>query len=127
MNNLKKISTILSNGTKVEYTVILTFKNNTNNKNYAIYTDNTYDQNKKLRFYAAVYDPNNQNPYLGEPTNKEEWSEITSIIDKVIPTKWYIAKIYYFFYLNSWNNPKYMINYIYLRKSTIKYFNKIGD
>ena len=52
MNNQKKISTILSNGTKVEYTVILTFKSNINNKNYVIYTDNTYDQNKKLvEFY----------------------------------------------------------------------------
>lgn len=86
-NNLKKISTILSNGTKVEYNVILTFKSNTNNKNYVIYTDNTIDQNKKLRFFAAVYNPEEQNPYLGEPTSKEEWSEITTIIDSVIPPK----------------------------------------
>ena len=87
MNNLKKISTILANGTKVEYNVILTFKNNQTNKNYVIYTDNTYDQNKKLRFYAAVYDPSKQNPYLQEPATKEEWIEITKIIDKVIPIK----------------------------------------
>lgn len=87
MNNLKKISTILSNGTKVEYTVILTFKNSQNNKHYVIYTDNTYDQNKKIRFYAATYDPTQTNPYLGEPTTKEEWAEITNIINKVIPIK----------------------------------------
>lgn len=87
MNNLKKISTILSNGTKVEYNVILTFKSNQTNKNYVVYTDDTYDQNKKLRFYAAAYDPSQSTPYLGEPTTKEEWSEITSIIDKVIPIK----------------------------------------
>ena len=87
MNELKKISTILSNGTKVEYNVILTFKSNKNNKNYVIYTDNTYDQNKKLRFYAAVYDPTLATPYLGEPTTKEEWTEITTIIDNVIPPK----------------------------------------
>lgn len=87
MNDLKKISTILANGTKVEYNVILTFKSNQNDKNYVIYTDNTYDQNKKLRFYAAAYNPKAPTPYLGEPTTKEEWSEITTIIDKVIPTK----------------------------------------
>lgn len=87
MNNLKKISTILSNGTKVEYNVILTFKSNQTNKDYVIYTDNTYDQNKKLRFYAAVYDPKATTPYLGEPTTKEEWTEITTIIDSVIPPK----------------------------------------
>lgn len=87
MNELKKISTILSNGTKVEYTVILTFRSNQTNKNYCIYTDNTYDQNNKLRFYAASYDPNQSTPYLGEPTTKEEWAEITSIINKIIPSK----------------------------------------
>ena len=87
MNNLKKISTILANGTKVEYNVILTFKSNKTNKNYCIYTDDTYDQNKKLRFYAAIYDSAQQTPYLGEPTNKEEWAEITTIIDQVIPIK----------------------------------------
>lgn len=87
MNNLKKISTILANGTKVEYNVILTFKSNQTNKNYCIYTDDTYDQNKKLRFYAACYDPKAPTPYLGEPTTQEEWTEITSIIDKVIPIK----------------------------------------
>lgn len=87
MTELKKISTILSNGTKVEYNVILTFKNNQTNKNYVIYTDNTYDQNRKLRFYAAVYDPALPTPFLGEPTTKEEWNQITSIINSVIPTK----------------------------------------
>ena len=87
MNDLKKISTILSNGTKVEYNVILTFKSNKTNKHYCIYTDDTIDQNKKIRFYAAVYAPNGSTPYLGEPTTKEEWSEITSIIDNTIPIK----------------------------------------
>lgn len=87
MNEFKKISTILANGTKVEYNVMLTFKSNKTNKNYCIYTDNTYDQNKKLRFYAACYDPSNQNPYLGEPTTKEEWEEITAIINNTIPQK----------------------------------------
>ena len=87
MNNLKKISTILANGTKVDYNVILTFKSNKTNKNYCIYTDDTYDQNQKLRFYAAVYDPNLPNPYLGEPTIQEEWTEITTIIDQTIPIK----------------------------------------
>ena len=81
----KKIFTILSNGTKVEYDVILTFKNPTNNKDYVIYTDNTIDNNNKLRFYAAIYDPNLPNPFLGEPTTKEEWTTITNIIDNTIP------------------------------------------
>lgn len=87
MNDLKKISTILANGTKVEYNVILTFRSNKLNKDYVIYTDNTYDQNKKLRFYAGVYDKSLENPYLGEPITREEWQEITTVIDNVIPPK----------------------------------------
>lgn len=85
--NKKKISTILANGTKVEYNVILTFKSNTTNKNYVIYTDDTYDQNKKLRFYVATYNPTLPNPYIGEPVTKEEWTEINVILNKVIPLK----------------------------------------
>ena len=87
MNELKKVSTILANGTKVEYNVILTFKDVESNKNYCIYTDETIDSNKKLRFYAAVYDINLENPYLGEPTSTEEWTKITNIINSVIPLK----------------------------------------
>ena len=85
MKDRIKISTILPNGTKVEYDVILTFKSILTGKNYCIYTDNTYDQNHKLKFYTAIYNPNLTNPFLGEPTTKEEWTEITSIIDSVIP------------------------------------------
>lgn len=87
MTNSKKIFTILSNGTKVEYDVILTFTSTINNKNYVIYTDNTLDNNNKLRFYVAIYNPNLSNPFQGEPISKEEWAEITSIINKVIPPK----------------------------------------
>lgn len=87
MKEPKKITTTLSNGTKVEYNVILTFKSNITNKNYIVYTDNTYDQNKKLRFYTAIYEPSLPNSFLGEPTTKEEWNEITSIINSIIPVK----------------------------------------
>ena len=87
MNNKKKISTILSNGTKIEYDVVLTFFNETNNKNYLIYTDNTLDQNNKLRLYVAIYDPNLKNKYLGEPKTQEEWTFINNILNKVIPQK----------------------------------------
>jgi len=87
MKKETKISTILSNGTKVEYNVILTYKSDKTSKNYVVYTDNTFDQSNKLRFYVAIYEPNISNSYLGEPTTKEEWNEITNIVDSVIPIK----------------------------------------
>ena len=83
MTNKTKISTTLPNGTRVEYDVILTFKSTITNKNYVIYTDNNYDQNNKLRIFAAIYNPNN-NLYLGEPTTTNEWNEIISTLDNVI-------------------------------------------
>ena len=87
MNNPKKISTKIANGTIIEYNVILTFLNEQNNKNYVIYTDNTLDQNNKIRIYAAIYNPNISNPYLGEPTTKEEWTYINNILNETIPQK----------------------------------------
>ena len=87
MSDRKKISTILSNGTRVEYNVIFTFKSFNNNKNYVIYTDNTMDNNNKLRFYAASYNSSLSIPYLGEPTTKEEWNDIINITNKVVPLK----------------------------------------
>lgn len=87
MNEIKRISTTLANGTKVEYNVILTFKSILSGKNYIIYTDNTYDQNKRLRFYAAIYNPELPTPFVGEPTTKEEWNEIINVVNNAIPAK----------------------------------------
>ena len=87
MEEIKRVSTTLANGTKVDYNIILTFKSIISGKNYIVYTDNTYDQNKKIRFYAAEYNPELSNQFIGEPTTKEEWSEITNVIDNVIIPK----------------------------------------
>ncbi len=87
MNNLKTISTTLPNGTKVNYNVILTFKSVITGKSYVVYTDNTYDNGKKLRVYAAKYNEDYISPFIEEPTTKEEWNEITRVIDSVIPAK----------------------------------------
>ncbi len=87
MEEIKRVSTILASGTKVDYNVILTFKSVISGKNYIVYTDNTYDPNKKIRFYAAIYNPELANPFIGEPATKEEWQEITNAIDNVIIPK----------------------------------------
>ena len=87
MEEIKRISTVLPNGTKVDYNVILTFKSILSGKNYVVYQDNTYDQNKKIRFYAAIYNPDLPQPFIGEPTTKEEWNEIMNVVDNVILPK----------------------------------------
>ena len=81
-----KISTVLADGTKKEYDVILTFKNDNNGKDYVAYTDNTYDNDNKLRIYAAIYNPDTLE-FLGEPETTEEWNEIYKLLDKVLLDK----------------------------------------
>lgn len=82
MNN-KKISTTLPDGTKREFDVIFTFKNESNKKDYVIYTDNSVDENNKLKIYASIYNPDTLE-FLGEPSTKEEWNEIYRLLDNIL-------------------------------------------
>ena len=79
----RKIFTVLENGMKKSYDVILTFKNERNGKDYIVYTDNTYDEDNKLRIYAALYNPLT-NEFLGYVENKEEWRDIIKLLDNVL-------------------------------------------
>lgn len=85
MNN-KKITTTLSNGIKKEFDVIFTFKNENTEKDYIVYTDNSIDQNNKLRIYASIYNPTTLE-FLGEPESKEEWDEIYRLLDNILLNK----------------------------------------
>ena len=79
----QKIYTTTKDGKKIEYDVILTFKNEKNKKDYIVYTDNQIDNQNKLRIYAAVYNPLT-NEFLEVPESKEEWHEIYKVVDKVL-------------------------------------------
>ena len=81
--NKKKISTILPNGKKQEFDVIFTFKNENTEKDYIVYTDNSIDQENKLRIYASIYDPLTLE-FLGNPETSEEWNEIYRLLDKIL-------------------------------------------
>ncbi len=72
------------NGVEKEYDVILTFHSNTYNKDYVVYTDNEYDTNNKLKVYAAIYDPNADEPFVGYPESQEEWNEISRTINSAL-------------------------------------------
>lgn len=83
MIDKRKIFTVLENGMKKSYDVILTFKNERNGKDYIVYTDNIYDEDNKLRIYAALYNPLT-NEFLGYVENKEEWRDIIKLLDNVL-------------------------------------------
>ena len=79
--NLQTVTT--KDGKKIEYDVILTFKNEITNKDYIVYTDNQIDNQNKLRIFAAIYNPLT-NQFLEVPESKEEWNEIYRLLDKVL-------------------------------------------
>ena len=79
----QKITTTLKDGSVIEYDVILTFKNDKNNKNYIVYTDNKIDKDNKLKIYAAIYNPLN-NEFISVPESREEWYDIYRLLDKVM-------------------------------------------
>ena len=83
MDNKKKIYTTLKDGSKKEYDVICTFKNEENGKNYIVYTDNSYNDKNKLKVYAAIYDEKTFE-FIEVPESKEEWNMIYKVIDKVV-------------------------------------------
>ena len=82
----KKIYTTTKEGKKIEYDVILTFKNEKNKKDYVVYTDNEFDEQNKLRIYAATYNPLT-NEFIDVPESKEEWNEIYKVLDKILLEK----------------------------------------
>ena len=79
----KKIYITLKDGTKKEYDVLFTFTNDDNHKDYIVYTDNSYNENNKLRVFAAVYNPYTYE-FIEVPESKEEWDMIYKMMDKII-------------------------------------------
>lgn len=83
MEERTKIYGTLGDGTKTEYDVIITFKNDDNKKDYIVYTDNTTDENGKLKMYVAIYNPY-ENKIVGKPETDDEWKMIYGIIDDLV-------------------------------------------
>lgn len=77
----KKIFTVLKDGQKILYDVILTFKSKKTLKNYIVYTDNEYD-NGSLKIYAAIYNPDTFE-FISSDLNINEWQEIDNLLKKI--------------------------------------------
>ncbi len=79
----KHIYETLDDGTEKSYDVILTFHNDENNKDYIVYTDNTYDEYDKLKIYASIYN-SYDNTFIGHPNTDEEWNIINNLLKEVL-------------------------------------------
>lgn len=82
MENKKTFKCIVDNIEK-EFEVLYTFKSNKTNKDYIIYTDNSYDENKNLNIFASIYYPFDFEKELENIESDEEWEEIENFLEKV--------------------------------------------
>lgn len=78
----EKITFIIEeDGVQKECEVICTFVGKENNKNYMIYTDNTFDEEKNKKVYAAIYDPEKDEQVMQPIQTDEEWEMVERILD----------------------------------------------
>ncbi len=67
-------------GNELVCDILFTFDNEETKKSYIVYTDNTKDENGKVRVYASIYDPKVKNGKLEEIKTDKEWKYIDTIL-----------------------------------------------
>lgn len=70
-------------GVEIEYEIITMFKLNSTNKNYLVYTDNTFDEKNNINIYAAIYYPNEPTRNLEPIESDFEWAEIEKVLSNL--------------------------------------------
>lgn len=83
MNKEKKIFKGKLNNEIKELEVLYTFKSMKTNKDYIIYTDNTYDKNNNLNVFASIYYPFNQNKELEKITDNSDFEEVEKFLKEM--------------------------------------------
>ena len=73
-----------SENNKKECRILYTFDLEETKKNYIVYTDETIDENGKLRTYASTYDPNKNLCDLGPIETEKEWRLIEGILSNLV-------------------------------------------
>ncbi len=67
-------------GETVVCDILFTFDSEETGKSYIVYTDNTKDENGKVRVYASIYNPNDPKTKLEDITTDKEWKVIDTIL-----------------------------------------------
>ena len=80
MENKGKFVIKNNKGEELECDVLFTYEDDKTKKNYIVYTDNTLDENGKIKVYANTYDPTGKDLALGKIESEEEWETINQIL-----------------------------------------------
>lgn len=81
-----KINAIDINGNLKEYDTILTYHNDEYNKDYIVYTDNTYNDKDELNLYISSYNKDDLEVIVKEIEDNEEYNIIKTEINKILLT-----------------------------------------
>ena len=79
MEEKKFLELIDKNGNKIKYEILAAFQLASTEKNYVIYTDNTYDEKRKLNVFAAIYYPDDDSR-LDPIETEEEWDAVECVL-----------------------------------------------
>lgn len=69
-------------GREEEYTLLMLYKSTKMNKEYILYTDETYDYDDNLNIFARIFNRNNNSVKYIE--DEKEWEEVETVLDKYI-------------------------------------------
>lgn len=84
MNKTNGTFTITNNkGEELECNVLFTFDSEEFNKSYIVFTDNTLDDNGKIKVYANTYDPTGADIALGQIETDKEWEVIEGLLSSL--------------------------------------------
>ena len=67
-------------GEQIVCDILFTFDSEETGKSYIVYTDNTKDENGKVRVYASIYNPNDPKTKLEDIKTEKEWKVIDTIL-----------------------------------------------
>lgn len=70
-------------GKEVECEILFTFESDENQKNYIVYTDNTFDEKGNTRVFASIFDPNDPETKLEPIETEKEWKLIETILGEL--------------------------------------------
>lgn len=67
-------------GEEVICDILFTFDSEETQKSYIVYTDNTKDEEGKVKVYASIYNPNDPKSKLEDIKTDKEWKVIDTIL-----------------------------------------------
>ena len=80
MEDKNTIKVTNDKGETIVCDILFTFDSEETNKSYIVYTDNSKDENGKVRVFASIYNPNDPKTKLEDIKTDKEWNVMDTIL-----------------------------------------------